>query len=240
MGMAELPETKDNKKNSAWFILKRILRFILPWVELIKMNLIINRIRRFYKNDFLDSQYKRNWVVATVLSVFTYFPLIVLSIAIRGDKSFIFRFNRLLLEAKSINLSNSIKIINIILSDKAFLVLLRGSLFSFAISLILSNLIVSFFHSIITDTNKFKKLLIKEGIIKDMSSDVLFTPVGAFLDISGSSAKEIQNNERLWLAMNIEIKGHSFNPDKISELFFKSAFKLKSVYNYDFRGGKIK
>jgi hypothetical protein len=150
-----------------------------------------------------------------------------------GNKPFFYRIDKISELYENRKFSLILPAIKWAFSEKLFVVELKMTLFSVIGGILLANILIYIGHRLVYETKKFKKILIKEGTIKEEdNSVVLFTPIGAFLDISGSSLKEIQSNQRIWLAMNIEVKEFSENPTKLSEVFFKSAFKLKSGYNY--------
>lgn len=226
---------KDSRNHKLFFFFKLILSFVFPWAELIKMNTLLKKVSSFYKNDFFINQKRKNLFVAILTVSITYLPLLLGFLALKGNRAFDLRTAKIMELLSSFEISSAVKILSITITDPIFLLIIKFTFSVFLIGLLLSNLLIYGVNSIVSDTSKFRKILKKEGILSDDSGEVLFTPVGAFLDISGSSAKEIQNNDRIWLAMNIEIKDYAQNPEKRSELFFKSAFNLKSRYDYVFK-----
>lgn len=226
---------KDSRNHKLFFFFKLILAFVFPWAELIKMNTLLKKVSSFYKNDFFINQKRKNLFVAILTVSITYLPLLLGFLALKGNRAFDLRTAKIMELLSSFEISSAVKILSITITDPIFLLIIKFTFSVFLIGLLLSNLLIYGVNSIVSDTSKFRKILKKEGILSDDSGEVLFTPVGAFLDISGSSAKEIQNNDRIWLAMNIEIKDYAQNPEKRSELFFKSAFNLKSRYDYVFK-----
>jgi hypothetical protein len=220
-------------------VISVIFGIIFPWVELIKMNMTLSRISKFYKSNFFKAQKRKNLLFVLVSTAITYLPGFLCLLALKGNRAFNLRAEKVIELVSNFEISSALKIVELILSDKTFIFITKYTITSSLFGIIFSNLIIKFFHEIIVSTKKFKQILKKEGIIdENSSSSILFTPIGAFLDITGSSAKEIQNNERIWLAMNIEVKDYAQNPDKRSELFFKSAFNLKSRYDYVFKKSK--
>ena len=228
----EEPESK-NKLNGVLFL----IRILFPWIELIRMNLLLSRINRFYNNSFFKMQKKKNMIISLITFFITYFPFLLGTLALKGNRAFNIRLSKAIDLLSNFEVSSAVKIFSLTFSDPVASTIIKTTFFIILPGLICSNLLIFGLNSIISDTNKFKKILKNEGIIRDEkdSGAVLFTPIGAFLDIAGSSAKEIQNNERIWLAMNIEVKDYAQNPEKRSELFFKSAFNLKSRYDYVFK-----
>lgn len=226
---------KDSRNHKRFFFLKLILSFVFPWTELIKMNTLLKKVSSFYKNDFFINQKRKNLFVAILTVSITYLPLLLGFLALKGNRAFDLRTAKIMELLSSFEISSAAKVLSITITDPIFLLIIKFTFSVFLIGLLLSNLLIYGVNSIVSDTSKFRKILKKEGILSDDSGEVLFTPVGAFLDISGSSAKEIQNNDRIWLAMNIEVKDYVPNPKKRSELFFKSAFNLKSRYDYVFK-----
>lgn len=226
---------KDSRNHKLFFFCKLMLSFVFPWAELIKMNTLLKKVSSFYKNNFFINQKRKNLFVAILTVSITYLPLLLGFLALKGNRAFDLRTAKIMELLSSFEISSAVKILSITITDPIFLLIIKFTFSVFLIGLLLSNLLIYGVNSIVSDTSKFRKILKKEGILSDDSGEVLFTPVGAFLDISGSSAKEIQNNDRIWLAMNIEIKDYAQNPEKRSELFFKSAFNLKSRYDYVFK-----
>lgn len=93
-----------------------------------------------------------------------------------------------------------------------------------------------YFHPIIVETNKLKKYLAQAGYIKlDENPEVLATPIGFLIDITGNTPKEIADSDRIWIPLNIRVnKDWAENPTKRSLVFFKKAYELKSGGEYGF------
>lgn len=109
--------------------------------------------------------------------------------------------------------------------------LLFGLIASFGMGIILV-----YFHPILVETNKLKKYLVQAGYIKlEDHSEVLATPIGFLIDITGNTPKEIADSDRIWIPLNIRVnKDWSENPHKRSLVFFKRAYELKKGEAYGF------
>lgn len=210
-----------------------LFKVFFPAYILIQMNFALNKASKFYKNPWFGRQIRRNFIVILILSSLFLLPLIIGSKAIQGNKE----FNKRLTVAKE-SLSKDIKrfIPNLkyALSEDIFLAEIKifGGLTLFG--MLFGNFIIFFAHDLIINSRKFAKILKNEGVINRENSHPLavWTPIGVLVEISGSAPKEISLNERIWLAMNMEVKDWAENPDKRSLVFFKTSFKLQSRYDY--------
>jgi hypothetical protein len=226
---------KEDKKSSLSLILSFLVKFLFPWSELLKMNALLKKVNGFFKNKFFLDQRKKNNSVIVLTLLATIIPGLLGYLAIMGNKAFFYRIDKVLELYNNKRYSMIVPALKWAFSEKLFVLEFKITAISILGGIIISNFLIYVGNRIIFETKKFKKILIKEGIIKEEDkTSVLFTPIGAFIDVSGSSPKEIQSNDRIWMAMNIEVKDFAQNPDKRSELFFKSAFNLKSRYDYVF------
>lgn len=233
--MNKISSEKEKNKSALSVLFLYLLKILFPWSELLKMNSILKRVNSFFKNDFFLAQKKKNNLIILVTLLLTIIPGLIGYLAIVGNKTFSYRISKVIELYNAHNYALAAKAAQWAFTEKLFLIELKITAISIFGGILISNILIYLGHRIVFETKKFKKILEKEGVIKENEASlVLFTPIGAFIDITGSSPKEIQTNDRIWLAMNIEIKDYAQNPDKRSELFFKSAFNLKSRYDYVF------
>jgi hypothetical protein len=227
---------KDNSKNGIVIIFKIIkvgLKILFPSYVLLNMNRHLMRVNAFYKEDYFSSQIKKNWMVFIVLTSLFLGPIGLGFMAIKGNHDF---QNRLDAAKKTLTFSNTSKgVDNLMLAFRERKFSIE---FKFFGSLALFGLFVGNFcilnHSMIKNSKLLIKFFKNEGIVNkdNLKPIVLFTPIGVLVDISGSSPKEIALNDRIWLGMNIKIKDWAEDPEKRSLVFFKTAFSLKSRYDY--------
>lgn len=80
-------------------------------------------------------------------------------------------------------------------------------------------------------------MLQRNGVIEknDSSRLVLATPLGFLIDITGNTAKEIKESERIWMALNQRITDWAEDPNQRAICFFKKAYNLKTKYNYSYK-----
>lgn len=231
-----LTSADQKRKNgfvTVFKIVKIGLKLLFPSYVLVQMNRNMGRAYRFYKNDWFPQQIKRNWLITIILSSLFLSPIGLGLMAIKGNKEFQNRFDSARKGMKIWEISKNTQHFSYAFKEKKldFEVKFFGSFALFG--LLLGNFIV-LNHSLVKDSKKLIKFCKNEGIInKDNANPtVLYTPIGVLMDISGSAPKEIASNERIWLAMNIQIKDWAEDPDKRSLVFFKKTFKLKSRYDY--------
>jgi len=207
--------------------------------EKIKVN---GREVKIYKTpyDFLNRQRKRN-IASAVLASFPMIFGIVFSYMILSSNLYFMKgfgaFKRDMGKFKVIEAVKKFDIANQI--DSSVFKDMKLSVYMFLGGIGTSALlgfIVVWQNPIVQDTKKFKEGLIKSGFIKETDNpELLATPIGFLMDISGHVPREIADSDRIWIPLNIRInKDWSENPKKRSLVFFKKAYELKGGNDYGF------
>lgn len=99
--------------------------------------------------------------------------------------------------------------------------------------------LVRYGNPMIVGTNRLRALLRKNAtfgtdeLARYDSRTVLYTPKGILLDITGKTAKDVLNDEHLWIPMNIRVSEHMEHPTNRAIVFIKKGFALKAKYIYD-------
>src|SRR5690606_30026837 len=103
------------------------------------------------------------------------------------------------------------------------------------VSIILGTIVI-LMHPLIKDSKKLYGMLQSNvGIDKQEKNRlVIATPLGFLIDITGNTAKEIKDNERIWMALNLRVTDWAEDPNQRAICFFKKAYSLKNSYTYNF------
>jgi hypothetical protein len=232
-------EQKTGVFSILFSLVKKILILLLPSLTLLKLNFLLTRTQKIISSDYLSQQKKRNYIISLCLII----PLglsILLAIFIISKDKLLFQQ---LAYAKE-NLSKGIiltffKNIYIAFFDEQSIGYLVNSAKMLGIGSILS-MIMGFIAlknmDIIKQTKLLEDLLKRNGIFEkdDTNRIVLATPIGFLIDITGSSAKELMFNERIWMALNIKVKDYIEDPNKRAIVFFKKSYELQNKYIYKF------
>lgn len=220
--------------------LKTIVRVLFPSYVLFQMNNQLNRVNRFYKNPWFSKQVRLNWIVILILSTLFLGPLTLGYLAITGNKNVKHKLDAGKVAFSSHEFKKTFAYISSAATDDTFVleVKLFGGLALFG--MIFGNIIIFMSHDLVRDSKKLIKILRNEGVInkEDKNPTVLYTPIGVLIDLAGSPPKEVAANERIWMAMNIEVKDWAEAPEKRSLVFFKTTFKLKARYDFVFEKKK--
>lgn len=239
--MGELLNKEEKKPSLFWSMTKSLIIFLFPGFKLMKINGQLKRINKFYKHDWFLRQRVRNtifgllssmpFILSTALTFLILYkdPVLMknLNLFQHNLTSFelIKAYDRLIF---TFNNAETVSRISAIMKLQAV---------GFGLSFLLGSIVI-LFHPLIADTRKLYDLLKKNGIIDRDESNrlVLATPLGFLIDITGSSAREVQENDRIWRGMNKRIKDHSEDPQERAVVFFKQAFELQDSYIYNYTG----
>ena len=240
---------QENKPSLLWSIIKQLTLALFPGIRLLKINQGLKRVNKFYKHEWFDKQRKRNTLVSMAVSLPFLLCLLLAFVSIMNADPFwlylgkakgalfsmeISRFFELLGRAWTAgsgaeSMSSRSKFIAI--------VLLVGLVITFILGTI-----VMITHPLIKESKKLYQMLQRNGVIdkNDSSRLVLATPLGFLIDITGNTAKEIKDSERIWMALNQRITDWAEDPNQRAICFFKKAYNLKNTYSYSFNLTKTK
>lgn len=233
---------EQQKPNILFILIKKIFILLLPAITLIKLNLLLSRCQKITKNEYFELQKKRNYIISGIISIpFLLGLLLSMIIIYKNDMMMNNLIQFKMLISKGIIIEAFKKFYNAFFhieslgySIAAIKVLSIGSV----ISMIMGFIVIKNME-IISQTKLLENLLKRNGIIeKDENRIVLATPVGFLIDITGSSAKELMYNERIWMALNIKIKDYIEDPNKRSVVFYQKAYELQNKYIYAFNQKK--
>ena len=234
-------EIETPKKPSfLWGLVKMIFLVFFPGIRLLKINSRLKRVSKFYKHEWFDKQRKRNLLVSLGVSLPLILTSILSSLLLLKDESlwktlsfaqsqlFSFEISKAMtLFSKAINNPDTVGRIEWVMNLSGFGILL---------SFLLGTIVLSF-HPLIQDTKKLYSLLQKNGIIEkgNLNHLVLATPLGFLIDVTGYTAKEIKDTQRIWQSLNQRVVDWAEEPANISVCFFKKAYSLKPKYEYSFK-----
>ena len=227
-----------------WFL----ILFLVPSIKILSFNKMLKRCKNITEDKWFTKQLLLNYILALVLFI----PIIVgvykVDRIYDNAKFFHSKTEKIAKDAGFFGTIDAYK--NIILLNKKdtrkekiekkriqirFLAIFIVVITTLILQVSMSTIII-FFHPIILDSNKLKKLLMSNGIIRkedEKESIVFATPVGFLITITGNSAKEIAYMDRIWAGLNIRIKDWIEDSDERSVVFFRKSFELQDVYIYD-------
>jgi hypothetical protein len=236
-------QEQKNKKNVfsyAASMTKFVLKSVFPSYALLQMNRTLGRVRKFYPNEWFSRQIRRNYVVSFLTFILLFGPIALGTLAIRGNREFTLRTGKAIsaLTQPNRNIAINAKVallyVKSAINERKFGTVVYYTSVWILFVVLVSNLMVFYFHEIGSQTRKTIKILHKEGIIDREKSNpmVLWTPIGVLIELSGSAPKEVKLNERIWMALNIQVNDWEEDHNLRSLVFFKTSFKLKARYEY--------
>jgi hypothetical protein len=230
-------EKKEHAIFGIYNFLKLTFKILFPANALIQINRALSKCIRMYPDPWFTRQIRLNFLVMFFVTGLFLGPMILGTMAIRGNKDFNSRLSRANSALSRHEFKLGYQSYVSALNEKKFDTELKFALILSLCGLAVGNFLIYQIHELKNETNRLIKILKNEGVIQKENNNplVLYTPIGILIDISGSAPKEIAANERIWLAMNIQVKDKDWaeDPNKRSLVFFKTAFKLDKVYKYD-------
>lgn len=239
---------EEKKKSFLWSITKTIIMALFPAIKFFRVNQKLKYSNKLYKHNWFKRQIRLNRILSFLVSIPFLIAISITALSIYSADPFWQTMEKAKNQISTGQISRSFETAKIAfhatrdnkpsLSERVSLMskfLLVGVGFSFIFgSIIILN------HPLLKDTQVFYKMAQKNGYIDkdDNHRMVLVTPVGILMDITGSTAKEIKEAERIWQALNISIKTWEEDPEKRSICFFLKAYNLKSKYMYNFNDEK--
>ena len=225
-----------------------LILFLVPSIKILSFNGLLRRAGKITEDKWFSKQLLLNYMLALILFV----PIVVGAYKtnkiynnskefhakvekVSKDKSFFEKvdaYRSIIVLNKKDTRSDKIEKKRIQIRFLAIFIVLSTTIL---LQVFMSTIII-FFHPILLDSAKLKKLLISNGIIRkeDEKEAIVFaTPVGFLITITGNSAKEIAYMDRIWAGLNIRIKDWIEDPEERSVVFFRKAFELQDVYIYD-------
>lgn len=222
-----------------WSIIKNISLALFPGIRLLKINQGLKRVSKFYSHEWFAKQRRRNLIVSLVVSLPFILSLMFSGLVIlkadnfTGNMSYAQKalFNMEISKsfdytAKAFGNKDTVERIGVVTKVMGF-----GMVVSF-----LLGTFVMISHPLIRDSKKLYQMLQKNGVIDKTESHrlVIATPLGFLIDITGNTAKEVKENERIWMALNLRVTDWSEDPNQRAICFFKKAYELKPSYTYKF------
>lgn len=230
---------KEVKPSLIWTMIKSITLALFPGIRLLKINKGLKRASTFYKHDWFARQRLRNLLISLLVSL----PIILTSIfsflvALKA-KYFWAYLSQSQSALMKMEIGKSFSLLSTAFthSDSSerlhIMVMLLGA--GIAISFLLG-MIVMITHPLIKESKKLYEMLQRNGVIEkgDKHRLVLATPLGFLIDITGNTAKEVKDNERIWMALNLRVTDWAEDPNQRAICFFKKAYELKPSYMYSF------
>lgn len=232
--------TEKEKPSWTWWLIKKFFMILFPGFQLLKINSLLKKSNRIYKHPWFAKQRLRNLIVSFLVSSPIFFTGLIGGIVVYKDPELFKNLKQSQEYAMKFEIgkawdkgvyavSNDKTVDRMKTVTKAILV---GALMSF----ILGTLVV-FNHSSIQESKVLYDMLQRNGIIErdDKSRTVLATPLGFLIDITGNTAKEVKDNERIWMALNQRVTDWAEDADKRALVFFKKSYQLKDKYIYDLK-----
>lgn len=229
----------EKKPSLMWSLIKSFVLVLFPGIRLLKINQGLKRANSFYKHEWFKKQRLRNTLVSLGVS----FPLIISSIfsflvAYKAEKlwSYLGAAQTALFKFE-LGKFGDLLMHGLMAPDslERFKVILHVSGAGLITSIILGTFVI-LTHPLIRDSKKLYGMLQRNGVIdKDEKGRlVIATPLGFLIDITGNTAKEIKDNERIWMALNLRVTDWAEDPHQRAICFFKKAYNLKTSYHYSF------
>lgn len=233
----------EAKPSFIWSMIKQLIMALFPGIRLLKINQGLKRINKFYKHEWFDKQRKRNMVVSAAVSLPFLLCLFVACISIYNADPFWLYLGKAKNSLFSMEVGHAFTLLGkswtagreaesmASRANVIGVILIFGLVISF-----LLGMIVMMTHPLIRDTRKLYNMLQRNGVIEkgDSSRLVLATPLGFLIDITGNTAKEIKESERIWMALNQRITDWAEDPEQRAICFFKKAYNLKPKYTYSY------
>jgi hypothetical protein len=233
----------EKKPSLVWTMIKSVTLALFPGIRLLRINKGLKRVSTFYKHEWFAKQRRRNLVVSLLVSL----PIILTSmfsllVALKA-KFFWANLGRSQSALMKMEIGRAFDYLGLAFSNTdsserlhiIFMLLGVGIVVSFILGMI-----VMMTHPLIKESKKLYAMLQRNGVIdkNDKHRLVLATPLGFLIDITGNTAKELKDNERIWMALNLRVTDWSEDPHQRAICFFKKAYELKPSYMYTFSGQK--
>jgi hypothetical protein len=234
--MAEMLNEQEKKPSFIWKLIKNVIIFLFPGLYFLKINSLMKSADRINPHPWFKKQRQRNLIESLVSSSPFLISVVIFSRMIYVNNEF---WRNLMLSKAaflSIDIGKAINKLVIAFSNDysqgmfqlGGTILFIGAFLSFILGAILI-----YKHPIIQETNKLKKMLERNGVFeKDDKRIALATPLGFLIDITGSTGREMKENERIWMPLNQKVTDWVEDPHQRSLCFFKKAFPLKKEYIY--------
>lgn len=239
-------------------LFKLLLKFLgvfFPFIKIIKINRLLRRASQVYDQEesghpYFFNQRIKNWLLVL---------LTVSPILLGGAFSYTTVSSNKALQAasklaiKEYNKNKSILIIpSIIKAKNKFDKVLKNpkvkkynpqetinqAIFVFLLGVIVSfmmGLVITRYHPNVVETKILTKMLRDQGMFKNNKDPiVLATPLGYLIDITGYRPREIEENQNIWMALNVRIDGSLQDSEVLALVFFTRAYELKKSYFYEF------
>lgn len=237
--MSNVEVKQEEKPSLVWAILKNIFLALFPGIRLLKINSGLKRVSSFYKHEWFGKQRRRNLLVSLCVSLPFILTLLFSSLVIL--KADMFWHNISIAQSSLLKMEIpktfefAIKAFTHSQTIERMGVVFKVSGFGLIISFLLGTFVM-ISHPLIRDSKTLYKMLQKNGVIDkdDNHRLVIATPLGFLIDITGNTAKEVKENERIWMALNLRVTDWSEDPNQRAICFFKKAYELKPSYNYKF------
>lgn len=231
---------QEAKPSLVWSLFKQFMLALFPGIRLLKINQGLKRVNKFYKHEWFDKQRKRNLLVSILVSLPFILALAFCSLVILKAEVFMGNIGYAQKALFSMEISKFFEYLTKAFSHQDTAermgIIFKVLGFGLVISFILGT-IVMLSHPLIRETKKLYQMLQRNGVIEknDSSRLVLATPLGFLIDITGNTAKEIKESERIWMALNQRITDWAEDPNQRAICFFKKAYNLKTKYNYSYK-----
>lgn len=231
---------QEEKPSLVWSLIKKFMLALFPGIRLLKINQGLKRVNKFYKHEWFDKQRKRNLLVSILVSLPFLLALAFCSLVILKAEVFMGNIGYAQKALFSLEISKFFEYVQKAFGHQDTLERLGVISTVMGIGLVISFIlgtIVMLSHPLIRETKKLYQMLQRNGVIEknDSSRLVLATPLGFLIDITGNTAKEIKESERIWMALNQRITDWAEDPNQRAICFFKKAYNLKTKYNYSYK-----
>ncbi len=230
-----------------WKIIKQLFIIVFPGIRLLKINSGLKRVNQFYKHEWFDNQRKRNILISLLVSLPFLLCLAIFAVSVFNADQFWFYLAKAKTSFFAFEISKTFDFLEKSWTaggsskSMAGRVEVMGAfvLVGLVISFVLGTIVI-LSHPLIKDTKKLYEMLQRNGVIDkdDKSRLVLATPLGFLIDITGNTAREIKDSERIWMALNQRVTDWSEDPNQRAICFFKKAYNLKPSYKYSFKKEK--
>lgn len=239
MSNENLMPHQEKKPSLIWTMIKSITLALFPGIRLLKINKGLKRVSTFYKHEWFAKQRRRNFLISLGVSL----PIILTSVfsflVAMKAKFFWANLGRSQSSLMKMEIGKAFDYLGLAFSNSdsaerlhiVFLLLGAGIAISF-----LLGMVVMATHPLIKESKKLYSMLQRNGVIEktDKNRLVLATPLGFLIDITGNTAKELKDNERIWMALNLRVTDWSEDPHQRAICFFKKAYELKPSYMYSY------